>query len=336
MQQIQDTGLLENLKEKMANPALFTYFWIFLGANWKNILFIMYEPLKLSNRIEKLPYAWDYLTPLFVTAIAVFTLPWVNSVIEIGKQASHRWLQHKLNNWHIKAMVSFEEHEKVNDKLTSARAQLSNAQSSERESISRMEEIIKQRNDLEDEKIKAQEVISSLTNENKNLQDKVKTLEEAAVKNTNQNDTTGEKKTLSTNPVSTTAKVIAQQRIEDQENLNDIECPIIEEITVGNETYKLGKDYENSKPGSVNVLNLRNSFNFKDKINISYKVNKPIKDGQLFQVFDGYTSQNISDLHFELHKTDYENKSAFVVVTQQNPLRANQTMTISNKVQFSY
>lgn len=336
MQQIQDTGLFENLKEKMANPALFTYFWIFLATNWKNILFIIYEPLKLSDRIESLPYTWNYTTPLVITAIAVFTLPWINSVIEIGKQASHRWLQHKLNNWHIKAMVSFEEHEKVNDKLTSARAQLSNAQSSERESISRLEEILKQRNNLEDDKAKDQELISSLKNENEKLHEKIKNLEEAIVKDAKQKEKQNRKNNPSSNSVTKSTKDIAQQRVEEQTTLEGIECPIIEEVKVGNETYKLGLDFNHSNPGKVNVIKLRDEFNFNDKIGVSFKVDKTLKENQFFSIFDGYGSYETTEQHFELHKADYESKNAFVVVMQQNPIKPDQKMTVSNKVQFPY
>lgn len=118
--------------------------------------------------------------------------------------------------------------------------------------------------------------------------------------------------------------------------LSDTEQPVITEVVVSDESYQLGRDFNKSKPGAVNVVKLRNDFNYQDKIEVAIKTDKPLLDGQFFEVFDGYSRRKLSEPSFEIHKTDYEKKNAFVVVSQPNPSREGKDMVISNKVQFSY
>ena len=118
--------------------------------------------------------------------------------------------------------------------------------------------------------------------------------------------------------------------------LSDTDQPVITEIVVGNECYKLGQDFNQSEPGSVNVVKPKDDFTYQDKIKVTVKTDKPLLDGQFYDVFDGHSRKKLSDPEFEIHKTDYEKKNAFVVVSQPNPSREGKDMVISNKVQFSY
>jgi len=118
--------------------------------------------------------------------------------------------------------------------------------------------------------------------------------------------------------------------------LSDTDQPVITQVKVGEEVYNLGSDYKKSRPGEANVMKLRSAFNFQDKIDVSFKTDKPLIDGQYFKIFDGHSQQKTTEQEFQLHKTDYEQKSAFVVVSQPNPSRKGQDMVISNKVQFAY
>lgn len=118
--------------------------------------------------------------------------------------------------------------------------------------------------------------------------------------------------------------------------LSDTKHPVITEIVVGDESYQLGQDFIKSEPGSVNVLKLRNDFQYQEKIQVIIKTDKPLLDGQFFQVFDGYSVNKQSGTTFEIHKTDFEKKNAFVVVSQPNPSREGAVMNISNKIQFAF
>lgn len=118
--------------------------------------------------------------------------------------------------------------------------------------------------------------------------------------------------------------------------LTDTDQPVITEFEVNGQKYVLGQDFSKSRPGEANVVKLRDEFDLHDLIHVSFKTNKPLLDSQYFRVFDGYGQRNITDQEFEIQKTDYERKSAFVCVMQPNPSREGNEMTISNKVQFAY
>ncbi|MCJ8317927.1 hypothetical protein [Idiomarina sp.] len=118
--------------------------------------------------------------------------------------------------------------------------------------------------------------------------------------------------------------------------LSDTDQPVITEVILEEESYRLGKDFKKSEPGSVNVLKPRNDFNYQDRIRVTVKTSKPLLEGQFYDVFDGHSRIKLTDPEFELHKTDYEKKNAFVVVAQPNPSRKGKDMNVSNKVQFPY
>lgn len=119
-------------------------------------------------------------------------------------------------------------------------------------------------------------------------------------------------------------------------SLSDTEQPVITDIEVGGSSYVLGVDFKKSNPGESNIIKLKDHFNYQDSFQVKFKTNKPLIDGQYYRLFDGH-SQHKSDVpDFTIHKTDYENKNAFVCVMQPNPSRKGKDMVISNKVQFSY
>ena len=76
MQSIAETGMFENLKEKMANPIMFTYFWVFCSGNIQNIFYLLYMPLKIDQKFLDLSGKWSFLTPLMVSIFIVLT--WFN------------------------------------------------------------------------------------------------------------------------------------------------------------------------------------------------------------------------------------------------------------------
>lgn len=122
------------------------------------------------------------------------------------------------------------------------------------------------------------------------------------------------------------------------ENSHDDERPInvIKAITVNDQIYSLGKDYDNSEPGSGNVVQLRENFSLRNKIRVNITLDTELKNGQYITVFDGYSVSKIDGNSFEFVKTDYEEKNASMVVQQLNPLRPDAEMAVSNRVQFSY
>ncbi|EOA9037944.1 hypothetical protein ACI3L8_13800 [Vibrio campbellii] len=122
----------------------------------------------------------------------------------------------------------------------------------------------------------------------------------------------------------------------DENKEQGITTPIIINFSVADHTYNLGVDYHNSEPGQVNVVKLKDSFSFRDKLLVKFTLDKPLQEGQFISVFDGHTRRIVDSDSFEIEKIDYENKNAFIVVEQNNPLRDNTKMVVSNKVQFAY
>ncbi|EAQ54278.1 hypothetical protein [Vibrio sp. MED222] len=139
--------------------------------------------------------------------------------------------------------------------------------------------------------------------------------------------TTGNNNTNSVNTV-----------VSSNDNNDEDERPInvITEFTVGDQTYRLGEDYQNSKPGSVNVIDLRNEFSFKEQILVTFTLETELKEGQYITVFDGYSTRTLETNSFEIEKIDYQEQNAFIVVRQINPFRVDAEMVVSNKVQFAY
>lgn len=80
--QLADTGIFENLKEKLANPILFTYFWVFCSWNVKNIFYLLYMPLKIDQKFLYLEGKWWVIAPIIMTIVVVFIFPWLNNFVE--------------------------------------------------------------------------------------------------------------------------------------------------------------------------------------------------------------------------------------------------------------
>ncbi|WP_133146461.1 MULTISPECIES: hypothetical protein [unclassified Vibrio] len=122
------------------------------------------------------------------------------------------------------------------------------------------------------------------------------------------------------------------------ENYNDDERPtnIIKAFTVNDQVYSLGTNYDNSEPGSINVVQLNETFSLRDKIRVNITLDTELKSGQYITVFDGYSVSKLDGNSFEFLKDDYEEKNAFMVVQQLNPLRPDSEMVVSNRVQFAY
>lgn len=128
MQQIADTGIFENLKEKIASPLLFSYFCVFCSWNIEHILYLFYMPLKIDKRWDDLYAEWSVWWPILITLILVAVLPWLNNVVEIWKRIAHKHLQDYLTRKELQTPVSYDKHQKVLDQLSQANIDLSNLQ----------------------------------------------------------------------------------------------------------------------------------------------------------------------------------------------------------------
>ncbi|EKN4607175.1 hypothetical protein ACFJ92_004522 [Vibrio parahaemolyticus] len=140
------------------------------------------------------------------------------------------------------------------------------------------------------------------------------------------------------NDVSTNKNVNYNKPQPNVSDLNEesISTPVITDFTVAGNTYRLGEDFYNSAPGETNVIQLKDKFSYRDTISVSFTIDKPLQQGQRIMVFDGHDSRLLDGNTFEINKIDYENRSAFIVVEQDNPQRERTKMRVSNLVQFEY
>lgn len=111
----QDPSLLDIFKERLSNPFLFTYFWVFCSLNWKTIFWLLLEPVNISKKLFLLEsqHPWDWWTPIWVSAILVALLPWVNSAVEVLKRFAENRTNVLLSKFNWKEMVKPDVHEEI-------------------------------------------------------------------------------------------------------------------------------------------------------------------------------------------------------------------------------
>ena len=90
MQRIAPTDIFESIKEKISNPVMFTYFWIFCTFNLKQLLILFNEPKLFSIKLAFL-YEWQtFFYPALLTLLALLLLPWINNFAEIWKLKANK------------------------------------------------------------------------------------------------------------------------------------------------------------------------------------------------------------------------------------------------------
>ncbi|WP_105258887.1 hypothetical protein [Pseudoalteromonas sp. T1lg88] len=123
----QDHTLLDIFKERLSNPFMFTYFWVFCGWNWKAIAWLLMEPLRISIKLQQFPskFEWNLLDPFLLAGLMVALLPWLNSLVEVLKRLAENTTNKLLNRLGWKEMVAQEKYQEVEQQLRAARATIS-------------------------------------------------------------------------------------------------------------------------------------------------------------------------------------------------------------------
>lgn len=116
----------------------------------------------------------------------------------------------------------------------------------------------------------------------------------------------------------------------------DIKNPAIIYIKIGNEIFIFGEDFSKSDPAELNTIKPNIQLNLNDSLKVSFKAEKPLKEEQEYQIYDGYSVINTKKEELEITKKEYEKKYFFVAITEPNPLLAGKRMVVSNKIQFAY
>lgn len=112
-----DSNIVDVFKERLASPFLFTFFWVSCTWNWKVIYWFLYEPLKPSLKLVRIPFEWGVGWPILITVAVITVVPWINNAVEIIKQ----YAEHNLNLWlhklKWKKMVTEVEYQKLVDEV---------------------------------------------------------------------------------------------------------------------------------------------------------------------------------------------------------------------------
>ncbi len=123
MNETVQSTFFENLKERLSNPFLFTYFWVFCTVNYQVILKLFFEPLKMSTKIDKYTSDLDLSSPLWLAIVFIVIITLINNLVEYYKQCCDRLLSWCLDKTKIKKMVALEEYENLKSKYSSLQSQ---------------------------------------------------------------------------------------------------------------------------------------------------------------------------------------------------------------------
>ncbi len=141
--QIADTSVFENIKEKITNPIIFTYFWVFCTWNHREILILFFEPKLFSNKMVFLSEWCTFLCPLVVAALALLCLPWLNNYVEMWKQRAHQYMQVKLDEWGWIPMVEDKVYQSALQQINLLKSELNTFRKNEDVLNSKIKELTK-------------------------------------------------------------------------------------------------------------------------------------------------------------------------------------------------
>ncbi|QUI70516.1 hypothetical protein [Pseudoalteromonas sp. M8] len=111
-------GFVDSLKERISNPFLFTFSWLFVVWNWKAFGWFMFEPLKFSLKLERFQYTGIELYfwwPLFMTFLVVIFGHSLNNFAEICKRSWDYLYASLLKKLGWKEYVDKIEHDQLQD-----------------------------------------------------------------------------------------------------------------------------------------------------------------------------------------------------------------------------
>ena len=180
MQQQETQSFLDFFRDRLTNPALFTYFWVLGVFHWKLIGWFLFEPLEFSSKLQRyksLGFEVNFINPLFITILVIIFSPLMNNAVEFIKRAwdqAFSWVLKKIN-W--KELVDAEDYNNLlntNESLRSDKRgmqdqldhQIGKLKQSEADLSSKIKGLI----DLETEKNNLEAQNTKLNNELNQLQ----------------------------------------------------------------------------------------------------------------------------------------------------------------------
>lgn len=113
--------LFDNLKQRLTNPFLFTYFWLFCTYNYKLFLYLWMEPLKMSEKLIYVEHRWDLVHPLFFALIAIVFFSFMDVVVDYIKESAERVKRLLFNKFGISKFYTMEEYDALTKRYRALR-----------------------------------------------------------------------------------------------------------------------------------------------------------------------------------------------------------------------
>ena len=94
MSQVQDAqGFIDTIKERISNPAIFTFICVWSVYNWQTLGWFLMEPLKFSLKLEMYldsQYLFVFKEPLLWTAGVILISPFLNNLVDFVVRLADR------------------------------------------------------------------------------------------------------------------------------------------------------------------------------------------------------------------------------------------------------
>lgn len=108
--------LANDIKLRLSSPVIFTYMWVFLSYNIDHILYLFFEPLKISTKLELLSNGWSVFNPLWLSALVIVFVPSLNNIAELVKLFWDLILKKLSIYFKLKQFYTVEEYSELEDK----------------------------------------------------------------------------------------------------------------------------------------------------------------------------------------------------------------------------
>jgi hypothetical protein len=120
--------IFENMKKRLTNPFLFTYFWVFVSWNINKILVLMYEPMKMSDKLKMYEGQWSIALPFLFAFFMVTLFSYLDVFVDFVKRNADSFNKKVLVKFDFEKIVITSEYEEIVKHRNSLRKELAETQ----------------------------------------------------------------------------------------------------------------------------------------------------------------------------------------------------------------
>mgnify|MGYP000032074026 CR=1 FL=1 len=175
-----NAGLLDIIQERLSNPALLTFAWVYVIYNWQAFGWFLFEPIKFSRRITEFSNTSIevyFLAPLGWTLLVIVLGRGLNNLVELCQRFWDQLFNYFLKKVKWKEFVDNEKYNTVLDKMFSLQNEVRQLNSEKNSFEDTIKELRSNNYILENEKGTLETEKSTLENEKSTLENEKSTLE---------------------------------------------------------------------------------------------------------------------------------------------------------------